>query len=90
MAETEFIVDVEAVSEMANGFISAAGTLKGASQALETAVLSLKDTALVGSVGDLAMERFLSNIKPQMDHLVQKCTELSQDLSAVIARHQNS
>ena len=89
MAKTDVIVDVEAVSEMANGFISAAGTLKGASQALETAVLALKDTALVGSIGDQAMEQFLSDIKPQIDRLIQKCTELSQNLTAAVAHPPN-
>ena len=85
MAETGAVMDVEAVGEMAAGFRSAADALKAARQTLEAAILTLKDTAFIGSVGDQAVERFLSNIKPQMDRLAQKCEELNQDLTSAMA-----
>jgi hypothetical protein len=77
---TEYM-DPDKVFQMASGFGTAADILKRVSQVLEIQMRILLTTAFMGNVGGVAVERYLSIIKPQIDQLAKKCEEVSSDLN---------
>jgi hypothetical protein len=77
-------MDYDVVQGIADGFGVAGDTLQGVSAALEAAINILRVTAFVGLVGGLALERYLSGIKPNVDKLAATCQEMQQDLIGAI------
>ncbi len=67
------------VRAMGNTLQSISGVLKTVSTILEVQMTILKTTAFIGLVGGLAVERYLSIIKPRVDQLAKMTAELSQD-----------
>ncbi len=84
MASPDVQMDIPVVEDMANKFKSTSDVLKGVSKALQIAIMILKMTAFVGLVGGLAVERFLSWLKPQVDEMAEKLEELHYDLYGAI------
>lgn len=72
MASPDVQMDIPVVEDMANKFKSTSDVLKGVSKALQIAIMILKMTAFVGLVGGLAVERFLSWLKPQVDEMADR------------------
>jgi len=77
-------MDYDVVQGISDGFGTAGDTLKAVSTALEAAINILRATAFVGLVGGLALERYLSGIKPNVDKLAATCEEMQLDLIGAI------
>lgn len=82
MAEQGVYMRVPAVRKMAKNFRAIGRILKQVSKALQVLMSLLKATAFVGMVGGLALERYISLIKPQIDRLAKDTTEIAKDLDA--------
>lgn len=82
-------MDTDRVQQIADGFETAANVLETVSKVLEAAIMTLKVTAFIGLVGGLAVERYLSAIKPQIDRLAEYCEEIHRDLETAIDKFQN-
>ncbi|MBZ0307126.1 MAG: hypothetical protein K8I82_13735 [Anaerolineae bacterium] len=67
------------VRAMGQAFQTASGVLKVVSNVLEVQMQILRTTAFIGMVGGLAVERYLSIIKPRIDKMAKLAEELSQD-----------
>jgi len=78
-------MDYGVVESMSNIFKTSSDILKVVSKALEIASAILKATAMFGMVGNLALARYLDNIKPKVDTLAADTAELSQDCKGAIA-----
>lgn len=89
MNRDEVYMEVDAVRNMARLFESISQILKGVAMALQALMMVLKTTAFVGMVGGLAVERYIAQIKPQIDNLSQKCSELGNDLGASATAFEN-
>jgi hypothetical protein len=88
MAE-EVYMDIPVVQRMADSFGTCADVLKGVSKTMEAAMNVLKATAFVGLVGGIALERYLSVIKPNVDKLSDKLSELQQDVNGAIRAYRD-
>lgn len=77
-------MDTDAVQSIADGFETASEILQTVSKALEIAMNTLRATAFIGLVGGLAVERYLSILKPQIDHAQDFCEEIHRDLETAI------
>lgn len=82
-------MDTEAVQGIADGFETAADVLQAVSRALQVAMDTLKATAFIGLVGGMAVERYLSVIKPQIDNMAEYCEEIHRDLESAIQHFEN-
>ncbi|MDO9027827.1 MAG: hypothetical protein Q7U68_03085 [Candidatus Roizmanbacteria bacterium] len=87
MAE-EVFMDIPQVQKMAGAFGNFGDVLKGISKVLETTIMVLRTTAFVGLVGGIAVERYLSVIKPRVEKTAQKMLELQGDLQGAISNYQ--
>jgi len=87
MAE-EVFMDVPQVQKMAEAFGNFGEILQGVSKTLEMVITVLRVTAFVGLVGGIAVERYLSVIKPRVDRMAQKMLELRSDLQGAINHYQ--
>jgi hypothetical protein len=87
MAE-EVYMDIPQVQKMAESFGNFGEILQGVAKALEVAIMVLKMTAFVGLVGGFAVERYLSMVKPRVENLAKKMTELEGDLKGAINHYQ--
>jgi hypothetical protein len=87
MAE-EVYMDIPQVQKMAEAFGDFGEVLQGVSKALEMAINVLRVTAFVGLVGGIAVERYLSIIKPRVEKMAQKMIELQDDLHGAINHYQ--
>lgn len=67
------------VKAMGQGFLTMSQVLKVISGILEVQMNILRTTAFIGLVGGLAVERYISIIKPRVDTLSKLCAELSED-----------
>jgi len=88
MAE-EVFMDIPVVQRMADSFGTFADVLKGVGKTMEAAMNVLKGTAFVGRVGGTALEHYLSVIKPNVDKLSAKFTELQQDVDGAIRSYRD-
>lgn len=79
MPSVDVSMDYEVVENMAKVFNTSSKTLEIVSKALEIASAILKATAMFGLVGNLALARYLDNIKPKVDTLAKDTAELSKD-----------
>lgn len=89
MTEQGVFMDVNAVQNMANRFDQISDVLKNVSKAMEIAITTLRITAFVGMVGGAALERYLSRIKPEVDKLAAKTSELHMDLMGAIVSYRD-
>lgn len=80
----EVSMDYGVVENMANIFGTSSQVLKAVAKALEIASAALKATAMFGMVGNLALARYLDNIKPKAEQLGATCAELKGDLMGAI------
>ncbi len=87
MAE-EVFMDVPQVQKMAEAFGNFGDILQGISKVLEMTIMVLRTTAFVGLVGGIAVERYLSVIKPRVEKMAQKMLELQGDLQGAISNYQ--
>lgn len=77
-------MDYGMVEKMANVHGTSADVLKMVAKALEIASAILKATAMFGMVGNLALARYLDNIKPKVEKLSATNAELKQDLIGAV------
>ncbi len=89
MTEKGVYMEVDAVIGMANKFSQLSDVLKTVSRALEVAMSTLKMTAFVGLVGGAAVERYISLLKPQVDKMANKCSELNLDLMGAVVSYRD-
>ncbi|PKO13953.1 MAG: hypothetical protein CVU39_16360 [Chloroflexi bacterium HGW-Chloroflexi-10] len=87
MAE-EVYMDIPQVQKMAESFGNFGEILKGIAKALEAAIMVLRMTAFVGLVGGMAVERYLSMVKPRVEKMADKMLELRSDLQGAINHYQ--
>ena len=83
MAE-EVFMDIPVVQRMADSFGSFSDTLKSVNKTLEAGMNMLKATAFVGLVGGTALEKYVGVIKPNVEKLAEKMTELQGDINGAI------
>jgi len=87
MAE-EVYMDVPQVQKMAESFGNFGEVLEAVSKVLEVTITVLRVTAFVGLVGGIAVERWLSQVKPRVDTMAKKMHELKGDLQGAINHYQ--
>ncbi len=87
MAE-EVFMDIPQVQKMGEAFGNFGDILQGISKVLEMTIMVLRTTAFVGLVGGIAVERYLSVIKPRVEKMAQKMLELQGDLAGAISNYQ--
>jgi hypothetical protein len=87
MAE-EVYMDVPQVQKMAESFGNFGEVLQAVSKVLEVTITVLRITAFVGLVGGIAVERWLSQVKPRVDQMAKKMHELKSDLQGAINHYQ--
>lgn len=88
-SESGVFMDLDAVQRMADGFRSMGDVMKNVDQGLEIAINILKATAMFGLVGNLALARYLEGIKPHVDRLGEKFSELNYDLVGAIVSYRD-
>lgn len=84
MATEEVYMDIPAVQKMAADFGRFADVLKTVSKTLDAALMILRATAFMGLVGGAVVEHFIQRIKPTVDRLATKMTELQGDINGAI------
>ncbi len=89
MATNGVFMNVPAVRKMSKNFGTIGRILKNVSKALQVLMNILKATAFVGLVGGVAVERYISQIKPQIDRLAKECLEVSKDLAAAATAYES-
>ncbi len=87
MAE-EVFMDIPQVQKMSEAFGNFGDILQGVNKVLEMTIMVLRTTAFVGLVGGIAVERYLSVIKPRVEKMAQKMLELQGDLQGAINNYQ--
>jgi hypothetical protein len=83
-AGTQVYMDVPAVRGMASSFGTIGDMLKAVAKVLEVLSTILKTTAFIGLVGGAAIAQFIDMIRPDIDKMAEKCTELDKDLSTSV------
>lgn len=84
MSVDEVYMDVPAVRGMAKSFGNISTILQAVVKALEALIMTLKTTAFIGLVGGQSLICFLEMIKPHIEQIAEKCTELNSDLDASV------
>ena len=82
-------MDIPAVRGISRNFNTISDVLKAVSKMLEAISNALKATAFIGLVGGYAVVHFIEVIKPQIDEMVEKTAELSQDIAASVNAYEN-
>lgn len=88
-SESGVFMDIDAVQRMADGFRSMGDVMKSVGQGLEIAIDILRATAMFGMVGNLALAHYLDGIKPHVDRLGEKFSELNFDLIGAIISYRD-
>jgi hypothetical protein len=89
MAVQQVYMDVPAVQALADTFTRLSDICKAVSKALEAASVTLRATAFVGMVGGAAVDRYINILRPKVDDLAKKCTELNGDLRGAIMAYRD-
>lgn len=89
MSDQGVYMDVEAVQGVADSFSTMGDVMNGVSQALEVAIALLKATAFFGMVGNMAMAMWLEGIKPNVDTLANKFSDLNMDIIGAIVNYRD-
>jgi F0F1-type ATP synthase beta subunit len=84
MNNDEVYMDVPAVREMAKGLGTIGETLTNVVKVLDMLLTTLKTVAFIGLVGGAAVAQFIEMIKPYIEKLAAKFTELSGDVNASV------
>lgn len=82
MSNDEVYMDVPAVREMAKNLGTIGETLTNVVKVLDMLLTTLKTVAFIGMVGGAAVALFIEMIKPYIERLAEKFTELGGDVSA--------
>jgi len=77
-------MDYGIVENMAKIFDTSSKVLDVVAKALEIASAILKATAMFGAVGNLALAKYLDNIKPKVEKLSKDTEELSKDCTGAV------
>lgn len=77
-------MDVPAVRDFAKRFQQISETLTRVVNMLNTLSNILKTTAFIGIVGGAAVAQFIDTIKPYIEQVSEKCSELSADLDVSV------
>lgn len=80
----EVYMEVPAVRQMAKNFGTIGEVLATVNKVLEAMLMILKTTAFIGLVGGTAIAAYIEMIKPYIQDLSEKCTELNSDLDASV------
>lgn len=88
MAVSEVYMDIPAVRTVSKTFGTISDTLKTVGKTLEMLSTTLKVAAFVGLVGGAAVAHFIDMIKPDINRIATKCSELDHDLTASIDAYQ--
>ena len=78
-------MDTDKVEGIANGLETISGVLKVVNSIMEGQMGLLKSTAFMGAVGGLAVERYLSLIQPEVERMMNKTKEMSDDARKSVA-----
>lgn len=78
----------DAVRGFARQFDTFSDVLKSVAKVLEGLLMLLRTTAFIGLVGGFAVMHFIEMIKPQIEQLAEKCSEMSRDLMASAAAYE--
>jgi phage-related protein len=89
MAEQGVYMDVDAVQGLADGFQNMGDVMNTVGQGLEIAIDVLRASAMFGMVGNLAIAAYLDNIKPAVQKLADKFSELNRDLIGAIVSYRD-
>ena len=89
MAQNEIYMDVDEVQNMSNMFSQIGQVLEQVNSALETALNIVQSKAVVGIIGETALERFINRIKPEVKQLADLCVELNQDINGAIVSYRD-
>ena len=84
MPEQEVYMDIPAVTNMAHAFGGFGDALKTVSSILQAAIDLLNATAFIGDVGGAAVASWLNIIKPNVDNMANKMSELQNDIQGAI------
>ncbi len=80
----EVYMDVPAVRNMAQQFGVIGDTLRTVAKVLDGLANLLNATAFIGLVGGRALAQFIDMIRPHIERIAEKCTELDSDLNASV------
>ena len=76
-------MDIPAVRDFSKKFYQINETLTQVLKVLNTLSTLLKTTAFIGVVGGAAAQ-FIDTIKPYIEKVAEKCSEISQDITASV------
>jgi hypothetical protein len=88
MTPTDEIMNVAAVRRLAGAFAQAGRLLQRISKTLYALMLTLKTTAAVGLIGDELVDRYLTQTRPVLDTLAQRCTATADELRRSAAAYE--
>lgn len=77
-------MDVPAVRGFSKSFQDISEVLTRVLQVLDMLTNILKTTAFIGMVGGAAVAQFIDSIKPYIEQVAEKCSELSSDLTTSV------
>ncbi|MAT42810.1 MAG: hypothetical protein CL609_10740 [Anaerolineaceae bacterium] len=89
MSQNEIFMEVDEVQNMSNVFSQIGQVLEQVNSALETAMHIVQSKAVVGIIGETALERFINRLKPEIKQLADLCIELNQDLNGAIVSYRD-
>jgi hypothetical protein len=87
MPEQEVYMDIPAVTSMAQAFGGFSDALKTVSTILQGAIDLLNATAFIGDVGGAAVAAWLNTIKPNVDNMANKMSELQSGIQGAISNY---
>lgn len=77
------------VEAMAKSFATISDVLNTVAKALQALILILKTTAFIGLVGGYAIAQYLETIKPYIEQIAEKCSKISQGITASVEAFKN-
>lgn len=84
MSVQEVYINVPVVRDMAKNFGRIGILLQGISKTLEALIITLKIAAFIGRVSVQNEIQYFETLRPYIEKLSQKCTELNSDLDASV------
>lgn len=88
MAPDTDVMDVVAVRRLAGVFSRSGRLLHAVSKTLHALTLTVKTTAAVGLIGDQLVDRYLTQTKPVLDTLAQRCAATADELRRSAAAYE--
>lgn len=85
---TQVFMNVPAVRTMAKTFGTISNVLNTVAKTLEILSNTLKASAFIGAVGNLALAQVIDQYRPQVKQIADKCAELDKDLKAAAAAYE--